>query len=391
EGVSVTAGRLDDSPLGHLVAETELSVAVLERPLARDAGRWSFSSLKEKVRVISQMADQSASHDRQGELRTDPTIENSDDRGAGDEVSTDRPFPATRPAPVGAASDESDSRWSGPTLFEGLGAGADFGTMVHELYEVVDFTDPDPEEAFRSALHEGSRFVVTPEQQDRLPEALTQTLLTPLGTAFGNIRLADLSERDRLNELDFYIPIAPAGVLPAARIGKIVGEHLQSEHPLRSWAERLKSGLSHVDLTGYMSGAIDLIFRYEVAGQERYSVLDYKTNQLGSPPSQNVGDYHPDRLVAAMEHHEYVLQALIYSVALHRYLRLRLPGYSPATHLGPVAYLFLRGMVGAETPVASSGHWVGSPAGVFTWSVPPTLVEALSDAFDRELEYEVVR
>ena len=45
------------------------------------------------------------------------------------------------------------------------------------------------------------------------------------------------------------------------------------------------------------------------------------------------------------------LQALLYTVALHRYLRWRLPRYDPERHLGGVLYLFLRGMIGPDTPV----------------------------------------
>jgi exodeoxyribonuclease V beta subunit len=63
----------------------------------------------------------------------------------------------------------------------------------------------------------------------------------------------------------------------------------------------------------------------------------------------------------------YPLQALLYCVALHRYLRWRQRDYDPATSLGGVRYLFLRGMVG--TP--------GS--GVWDWDPPPSLVVAVSE------------
>ena len=43
-------------------------------------------------------------------------------------------------------------------------------------------------------------------------------------------------------------------------------------------------------------------------------------------------------------------------------------------HLGGAAYLFVRGMAGAATPVVD-----GKPYGVFTWRVPPALVTELSD------------
>jgi exodeoxyribonuclease V beta subunit len=64
-------------------------------------------------------------------------------------------------------------------------------------------------------------------------------------------------------------------------------------------------------------------------------------------------------------------------VALHRYLRWRLPGYQPNDHLGGVAYLFVRGMVGADTPTED-----GNPYGIFGWRVPPALVCDLSDLLD---------
>ena len=51
-----------------------------------------------------------------------------------------------------------------------------------------------------------------------------------------------------------------------------------------------------------------------------------------------------------MQHRHYGLQAILYTVALHRYLRWRLPGYDAERNLGGVLYLFVRGMVGADTP-----------------------------------------
>ncbi len=59
----------------------------------------------------------------------------------------------------------------------------------------------------------------------------------------------------------------------------------------------------------------------------------------------------------------YPLQALLYSVALHRFLRWRQPGYDPRIHLGGVLYLFLRGMCGPDTPTVDE-----MPCGVFSWA-----------------------
>jgi exodeoxyribonuclease V beta subunit len=75
-----------------------------------------------------------------------------------------------------------------------------------------------------------------------------------------------------------------------------------------------------------------------------------------------------------MAEHHYPLQALLYSVALHRYLRWRIPAYEPEVHLGGAAYLFVRGMAGATSPMVA-----GHPQGVFDWRVPAALVSDLSD------------
>ena len=79
-----------------------------------------------------------------------------------------------------------------------------------------------------------------------------------------------------------------------------------------------------------------------------------------------------------MQDAHYPLQAALYLVALHRYLRWRLAGYDPARHLGGAAYLFLRGMTGPDVAVVD-----GQPGGVFAWQPPATFVTTLSDLLDR--------
>lgn len=59
-----------------------------------------------------------------------------------------------------------------------------------------------------------------------------------------------------------------------------------------------------------------------------------------------------------MAANHYPLQAHLYLVALHRYLRWRLPGYEPERHLGGYVYVFLRGVPGpsaAAMELASDG------------------------------------
>ena len=79
-----------------------------------------------------------------------------------------------------------------------------------------------------------------------------------------------------------------------------------------------------------------------------------------------------------MSRAHYGLQALLYTVALHRYLRWRMPGYAPEQHLAGVLYLFVRGLAGPTTPTLD-----GAPYGVFGWRPPGAAVAALSDVLDR--------
>ena len=94
--------------------------------------------------------------------------------------------------------------------------------------------------------------------------------------------------------------------------------------------------LGFIPLRGFLRGFVDLVFRHD----ERYYLVDYKGNHLGSRAS----DYTPDALRAAMARGQYFLQYHLYALALHRYLGRRVKGYDYERHFGGVYYLFIKGM-----------------------------------------------
>jgi len=98
----------------------------------------------------------------------------------------------------------------------------------------------------------------------------------------------------------------------------------------RIWADEL-AHWSFGTLTGYFQGYIDLIFEHG----GRFYIVDYKTNALQG--------YDPTSIESAMLHHHYLLQARLYTVALHRHLKASMTDYDPEVHLGGCAYLFVRG------------------------------------------------
>jgi exodeoxyribonuclease V beta subunit len=250
------------------------------------------------------------------------------------------------------------------------------------VLEVADPFAPDLEAELLRHVAEQRVWWPVDTPAEELAAALVPLQHTSLGPLADGLTLGEIGLGDRLCELDFEIPLAGGDVSPGsdvtlADVGALVAEHLDADDPLRPYADRLRApGLGSQSLRGYLSGSIDVVLRVPSAepNGHRYVVVDYKTNLLGEvgvPVTS--ADYGHAEMAAAMLHSHYPLQALLYSVVLHRYLRWRLPSYVPEQHLGGVLYLFLRGMCGPETPVVD-----GHVAGVFDWSPPASLVVALS-------------
>ncbi|WP_296236049.1 exodeoxyribonuclease V subunit beta [uncultured Pseudomonas sp.] len=115
-------------------------------------------------------------------------------------------------------------------------------------------------------------------------------------------------------------------------------------------------------LNGMFKGFIDLIFEH----QGRYYVADYKSNWLGSDD----GAYTHEAMEVAIASHRYDLQYVLYVLALHRQLRLRLPDYDYDQHLGGALYLFIR--------APQQGAYLARP--------PRELIERLDALFMGEAE-----
>ena len=256
-----------------------------------------------------------------------------------------------------------------------LPMGAAFGSLVHAVLEDADPFAPDLRTELLEHVTEQLRW--WPVQAD--PVALAEGLLplhhTPLGPLAGGLTLGEIGLADRLRELTFELPLTGGDLAGPGRAEAKLGDlapllraHLPAGDPLAAYADRLEQpALGDQALRGYLTGSIDVVLRLPSG---RFVVVDYKTNFLGPA----VADYSRERMAEAMLHSHYPLQALLYGAVLHRYLRWRLPGYDPGTHLGGVLYLFVRGMTRPDTP--DSG---GSPAGVFSWQPPVALLVALSD------------
>jgi exodeoxyribonuclease V beta subunit len=227
--------------------------------------------------------------------------------------------------------------------------GAGPGSFLHAILEDLDFSAKD--QAARLAyLRE--RLVGGGYDSSWLPAlaGMIENLLnTPLAPDRPDLILARVAPAARLNELEFYFPLAdfnPAGL-----------DRLLADWAIAGWpAEKIR---------GFMKGYIDLVFCHE----EKFYIVDWKSNYLG----RDGADYRPDNLRQVMAREHYCLQYLIYTVALHRYLGGRLPGYSYEKNFGGVYYIFLRGL---DSRFAHD-------SGIYRDKPPGSLVRDLSELFGR--------
>jgi exodeoxyribonuclease V beta subunit len=360
-------------------------------PNGLEAARFD-RSLDVLWRRTSYSALTAAAHDlgvagRDSAVGSEPEVGALDDEPA-------QPLPAGRALNAGATG-VTDQLSGVVSPMAGLPGGTAFGSLVHGVLETVDPQAGDlvgeialrvDEQLARWSPGGGA----SGWDRGALAGALLLAYDTPLGSAAGDLRLRDVPLRDRLTELAFELPLAggdrPGSPLRLGAVGPLITRHLAQRRPrdpLAGYGERLADPvLRDQPLRGFLNGSLDAVLRLrDNAGTPRYVVADYKTNWLGAAPSGSgtltAADYTPERMAESMMSSDYPLQALLYSVALHRFLRWRQPAYDPAVHLGGVLYLYLRGMCGADTPVVD-----GQPCGVFAWSPPAALVIDLSDLLD---------
>ncbi len=246
----------------------------------------------------------------------------------------------------------------GEIVLSGFPRGAKAGNFFHEVFEVLDFQKANPlliEEKLAAYGYEAT-------WRETVAKSIRDVLHTPL-LENEALRLRDLAPTDRLNELEFCLPVSTSAGserLTNRRLARVFGEHPSALVP-SSYADDV-ARLKFLPVQGYLKGFIDLVFRY----QGRWFVVDYKTNHLGD----DVRAYSGDRLPAAMARGHYYLQYHLYSLALHRYLCRRCPGYDYDRNFGGALYLFLKGM----SPESAQN------SGVFHERPPRARIDALSRA-----------
>jgi exodeoxyribonuclease V beta subunit len=235
------------------------------------------------------------------------------------------------PDPVSAVEKRGTEKFlEGGDLFS-FPTGIRTGIFFHDLLEHFDFTEKNPAvtgDLVASKLREHSLDIAW---CDAIIRAMDRVVSVTLKMGKEEFSLSQISPQQRLNELAFYYPIKRAS---PQKMLKLMSPWEAGLHK-----GRIPETLGRVTFSpfkGFMKGYIDLIFEHG----SRYYLVDWKSNYLGN----HTEDYGPEALARAMGKGQYVLQCHIYALALHQYLKHRVPGFHYDTHYGGIFYVFLRGL-----------------------------------------------
>lgn len=232
--------------------------------------------------------------------------------------------------------------------------GTAAGTCLHKLFEEIDFADRDSERIQKLVESTLTAHGISASVHTEAVRTMVENVLdVPLDPGEPELSLRHISADARLNELEFFFPIhrlSPGLIASGACEDSTAPEIIA----------RLRQ-LNFQTADGFLKGFIDLVFTWN----GRFYLADWKSNWLGDRAEA----YDQAAMAREMNAKFYTLQSLLYSVALHQYLALRLPGYEFQRHFGGALYLFVRGIDPKR-----------SHLGVHRHHPCQTLIERLSDA-----------
>lgn len=267
-----------------------------------------------------------------------------------------------------------------------LEAGTDFGTQIHAAFEnLINIRRSNPSLSFDEACSYAAKQTLIEknlnskdheplsleESHERLTQTLKQVFGISLNGPFEGKSFVDINPQNIRAELEFDFNLAPKSKFMLYEIADCWTKYVRSDE-LLDFAERLGNATS---MKGILTGSIDVLLRDD---QGDYFIADWKTNNLTRlfgkteeiedpndtdstitilTPRRN--DYRHEFVVKEMKDATYLLQALIYAVAV-----FRITGKVPKG----VAYLFVRGM--GDQPLNNTEE----APGVFTWAIPEDLV-----------------
>ena len=231
-------------------------------------------------------------------------------------------------------------------IFKDLPKGALLGSMLHNIFEFVDFKDDQKWErvvavSLRQFLPKYDGFF-----NSHLKQMIYEVINSDIDIDNESFKLSDIHLGQRRSEFEFDINVSR---FELNNLQDRINELLPDNYYVMT--------KSNEQLEGILNGFIDLFFEY----RGKYYILDWKSNFLGD----TLDAYKGDKLVQAMNESNYHLQYLIYTLAIKKYLENKLPCFDYEKHFGGAIYVFLRGVRKNET------------SGLFTCKPPLKVIETI--------------
>jgi exodeoxyribonuclease V beta subunit len=216
--------------------------------------------------------------------------------------------------------------------------GANTGTAIHQVFEYIfkGKLSMENSQSFEAGLINCLKAygVYGNDEEVRLQrvaaalEMIENVMNAKFNVGDDSFMLKDLNINKCKTELEFFYSL-------------FFGTHREAPQSIKAMGGNIEF-LSQLDLSGYMTGFIDLVFEYK----GKFYILDWKTNHLGN----SFELYSPNVLKDEMQHAKYDIQYVVYTYALNSYLKQRLGDeYSYDKHFGGVFYTFVRGMQAGTT------------------------------------------
>jgi exodeoxyribonuclease V beta subunit len=205
------------------------------------------------------------------------------------------------------------------------------GTFLHDILEHLDFTAKEKTAMKKLVSDKLDEYGFEAHWLDTLCDMVVNVLSTPLDSELKGPVLSSIADEVRMNELEFYFPLKTVNTEKLRQIFQA--------NPGASFIKDFPETLGRLQFAptkGFMRGFMDLVFLW----RGRFYLVDWKSNFLGNRPE----DYNQEAMASAMIKEYYMLQYNIYTLALDRYLSLRMPEYSYENHFGGGYYIFLRGV-----------------------------------------------
>ncbi len=203
-----------------------------------------------------------------------------------------------------------------------LPKGKKIGNFFHKILEKINFLNLLDN---NTILYYMLKFNILKKWFFFIKNILFNVLNVNLTT--NNICLSNKKISFLYKEFDFFLPIKKFNFKKFMII-------FQKYDCILKWNKNIIYNKNNFE--GFFNGIIDLIFFYK----NKYFIVDYKTNWLG----YDYINYRNNILYKYIYLHNYNVQYILYSIALHNYLKINVINYNYNNNFGGIYYIFLRGL-----------------------------------------------